>query len=175
MKWLFFLQSINQILVERSLASRNQAILLASSGGQDSTCLFQAISTLCPYWEWSLAVVSCDHGWFGSKSKSCCSQVGQLVWHNKKSIIKALFQIKLLVRLKLVLGGMNLLLVLGELIATHLFLQVILLVIAPKRCFIQLYEEVAKRDFNPFLGKESLFLECILLVPCWLLLDQLPL
>jgi tRNA(Ile)-lysidine synthase len=90
MKWLFFLQSINQILVERSLASRNQAILLASSGGQDSTCLFQAISTLCPYWEWSLAVVSCDHGWFGSKSKSCCSQVGQLVWHNKKKYYQSI-------------------------------------------------------------------------------------
>lgn len=82
MKWLSFIQIINQILVERGLASESQPMLVAVSGGQDSTCLLQATMTLCPYWGWSLAIISCDHAWFDSKSKSC-SQIRQSAWYKK--------------------------------------------------------------------------------------------
>nr|YP_010932418.1 hypothetical chloroplast RF62 [Interfilum massjukiae]WKT06081.1 hypothetical chloroplast RF62 [Interfilum massjukiae] len=82
MKWFSFIRSLNQELVERNLANRNQSILIASSGGQDSACLLQAINKLRPYWGWSLAIASCDHAWFDAKPRSC-SQVGQLAWHNQ--------------------------------------------------------------------------------------------
>lgn len=77
MRWIFFIQKLNQVLIERNLAIENQSMLIAISGGQDSACLFQAIRILCPFWKWNLAIVSCDHTWFDLKSKSC-SKISQL-------------------------------------------------------------------------------------------------
>nr|YP_010932736.1 hypothetical chloroplast RF62 [Klebsormidium elegans]WKT06720.1 hypothetical chloroplast RF62 [Klebsormidium elegans] len=82
MTWLFFIQKLNQILIERNLAMENQSILVAVSGGQDSACLLQAIRNLCPFWRWNLGIVSCDHAWFDLKSKPCL-QISQLAWYNQ--------------------------------------------------------------------------------------------
>ena len=82
MRWIFFIQKLNQVLIERGLAIESQSMLIAVSGGQDSSCLFQAIRILCPFWKWNLAIVSCDHAWFDLKSKSC-SQISQLAWYSQ--------------------------------------------------------------------------------------------
>src|SRR6476469_6304755 len=82
MRWILFIQKLNQVLVERGLAIESQSMLIAVSGGQDSACLFQAIRILCPFWKWNLAIVSCDHAWFDRKSKSC-SQISQLAWYSR--------------------------------------------------------------------------------------------
>nr|WKT07805.1 hypothetical chloroplast RF62 [Klebsormidium sp. TAA2-JRJ3pt] len=83
MKWFVFVQKINQSLIERSLVFERQSLLVAISGGQDSSCLLQALRTLCPLWEWNLAVIYCDHAWFDLKPQSyskmsqlaCCNQI----------------------------------------------------------------------------------------------------
>jgi tRNA(Ile)-lysidine synthase len=82
MKWFFFVQIINQTLIERSLVLENQSLLVAISGGQDSSCLLQVLRTLCPLWNWNLAIVYCDHAWFDHKSKTY-SKMSQLAYYNQ--------------------------------------------------------------------------------------------
>ena len=47
----------------RRLFGREQAILIAVSGGQDSLCLAKLMLDLQPKWGWTLGVAHLDHGW----------------------------------------------------------------------------------------------------------------
>lgn len=47
----------------RQLLERNQRILVAVSGGQDSLCLFKLLLDLQPKWHWQLGIAHCDHRW----------------------------------------------------------------------------------------------------------------
>jgi tRNA(Ile)-lysidine synthase len=42
---------------------RNQRILVAVSGGQDSLCLIKILLDLQPKWGWQLGIAHCDHRW----------------------------------------------------------------------------------------------------------------
>jgi tRNA(Ile)-lysidine synthase len=42
---------------------RNQRILVAVSGGQDSLCLIKLLLDLQPKWGWQLGIAHCDHRW----------------------------------------------------------------------------------------------------------------
>jgi tRNA(Ile)-lysidine synthase len=54
---------VHQVLRSRQLLRRNQSILIAVSGGQDSLCLLKIMQDLQPRWGWRLGVVHCDHQW----------------------------------------------------------------------------------------------------------------
>jgi tRNA(Ile)-lysidine synthase len=61
--WTPFHIKIHQILRQRSLLPKNQSILIALSGGQDSLCLTQILIDLRPHWNWNLSIVHCNHLW----------------------------------------------------------------------------------------------------------------
>lgn len=61
----------------RHLLERNQRLLVAVSGGQDSLCLIKLLLDLQPKWEWHLGVAHCDHRW-RSDSQANANYVKQL-------------------------------------------------------------------------------------------------
>lgn len=52
------------------LLPKNSRILMAVSGGQDSLCLAYLLRELSEKWQWSLAVVHCDHQWRSDSSEN---------------------------------------------------------------------------------------------------------
>jgi tRNA(Ile)-lysidine synthase len=56
---------------------RNQRILVAVSGGQDSLCLIKLLLDLQPKWGWQLGIAHCDHRW-RSDSQANAEYVEQL-------------------------------------------------------------------------------------------------
>lgn len=50
-------------LRSRSLLPKQQRLLVAVSGGQDSLCLIRLLLDLQPKWGWQIAIVHCDHRW----------------------------------------------------------------------------------------------------------------
>ncbi|MEL7067491.1 MAG: tRNA lysidine(34) synthetase TilS [Cyanobacteria bacterium J06581_3] len=63
MTWSLAHAKLHILLRARVLLPRNSRILMAVSGGQDSLCLAQLLVDLCSKWQWSLALVHCDHRW----------------------------------------------------------------------------------------------------------------
>ncbi len=63
MDWSLLHARVHQTLRSRQLLNRNQRLLVAVSGGQDSLCLLQIIQDLQPRWQWHLGVIHCDHQW----------------------------------------------------------------------------------------------------------------
>lgn len=68
---------IHRTLRSRHLLGRNQRILVAVSGGQDSLCLIKLLLDLQPKWEWQLGIAHCDHRW-RSDSEANANYVKQL-------------------------------------------------------------------------------------------------
>ncbi len=54
---------IHRTIRSRQLFERNQRLLVAVSGGQDSLCLIKLLLDLQPKWGWHLAIAHCDHRW----------------------------------------------------------------------------------------------------------------
>jgi tRNA(Ile)-lysidine synthase len=54
---------LHRTLRSRQLLERNQRLLVAVSGGQDSLCLIKLLLDLLPLWGWQLGIAHCDHGW----------------------------------------------------------------------------------------------------------------
>lgn len=54
---------LHQTLRQRLLLPRNERILIAVSGGQDSLCLGKLLLDLRLQWHWELAIAHCDHRW----------------------------------------------------------------------------------------------------------------
>ena len=54
---------LHQTLRSRRLLPRQQRILVAVSGGQDSLCLVKLLLDLQPKWDWQLGIAHCDHRW----------------------------------------------------------------------------------------------------------------
>ncbi|NJR40483.1 MAG: tRNA lysidine(34) synthetase TilS [Leptolyngbyaceae cyanobacterium CSU_1_4] len=50
-------------LRSRQLLFKNERLLVAVSGGQDSLCLMQLLLGLQPKWGWELAIAHCNHRW----------------------------------------------------------------------------------------------------------------
>jgi tRNA(Ile)-lysidine synthase TilS/MesJ len=55
--------AVRALLLRRSVLRSKTAILVATSGGQDSTCLTAIIAQLLDQWSWPVGGVSCNHLW----------------------------------------------------------------------------------------------------------------
>lgn len=63
MVWTPLHATIHKTIRARKLFERQQHLLLAVSGGQDSLCLIKLLLDLQPKWGWNLGIAHCDHQW----------------------------------------------------------------------------------------------------------------
>ncbi|MEH2272139.1 MAG: tRNA lysidine(34) synthetase TilS [Nostoc sp.] len=63
MVWTALHAKIHRTIRSRHLFERNQRLLIAVSGGQDSLCLIKLLLDLQPKWGWYLGIAHCDHRW----------------------------------------------------------------------------------------------------------------
>jgi tRNA(Ile)-lysidine synthase len=63
MIWTPHHAQIHRTIRARHLFERNQNLLVAVSGGQDSLCLIKLLLDLQNKWGWNLAIAHCDHRW----------------------------------------------------------------------------------------------------------------
>ncbi|WP_315790398.1 tRNA lysidine(34) synthetase TilS [Fischerella sp. JS2] len=61
--WTPLHAKIHRTIRSRHLFERNQYLLVAVSGGQDSLCLIKLLLDLQPKWGWKLGIAHCDHRW----------------------------------------------------------------------------------------------------------------
>lgn len=61
--WTSLHTKLHQTLGQRSLLPRQEKVLIAVSGGQDSLCLGKLLLDLRSKWHWQLAIAHCDHQW----------------------------------------------------------------------------------------------------------------
>lgn len=61
--WTPIHAQIHRTLRQRQLLPKNQNILIAVSGGQDSLCLSKLLIDLQSKWQWKIAICHCDHRW----------------------------------------------------------------------------------------------------------------
>lgn len=54
---------LHRTLRQKKLLPKNQQVLVAVSGGQDSLCLTKLLLDLQPKWKWQLGIAHCDHRW----------------------------------------------------------------------------------------------------------------
>ncbi len=63
MVWTPLHAKIHRTMRSRHLFERNQRLLVAVSGGQDSLCLIKLLLDLQSKWAWNLGIAHCDHCW----------------------------------------------------------------------------------------------------------------
>ncbi|MEH2135578.1 tRNA lysidine(34) synthetase TilS [Nostoc sp.] len=63
MVWTPLHAKIHRTMRSRHLFERNQRLLIAVSGGQDSLCLIKLLLDLQSKWGWNLGIAHCDHRW----------------------------------------------------------------------------------------------------------------
>ncbi|AFY32615.1 tRNA lysidine(34) synthetase TilS [Calothrix sp. PCC 7507] len=63
MVWTPLHAKIHRTIRSRQLFERNQRLLVAVSGGQDSLCLIKLLLDLQSKWGWYVAIAHCDHRW----------------------------------------------------------------------------------------------------------------
>jgi len=63
MVWTSLHAKILRTIRSRHLFERNQRLLIAVSGGQDSLCLIKLLLDLQSKWGWYLGIAHCDHRW----------------------------------------------------------------------------------------------------------------
>ncbi|MEH2302528.1 MAG: tRNA lysidine(34) synthetase TilS [Nostoc sp.] len=63
MVWTPLHAKIHRTIRSRHLFERNQRLLIAVSGGQDSLCLIKLLLDLQSKWAWDLGIAHCDHRW----------------------------------------------------------------------------------------------------------------
>jgi tRNA(Ile)-lysidine synthase len=63
MVWTPLHAKIHRTIRSRHLFERNQRLLIAVSGGQDSLCLIKLLLDLQSKWGWDLGIAHCDHRW----------------------------------------------------------------------------------------------------------------
>lgn len=80
-RWTLLHARLHQTLRQRQLLPKQERILVALSGGQDSLCLAKLLLDLQPKWEWFLAIAHCDHRW--SSDAGIAQHVEQIArsWH----------------------------------------------------------------------------------------------
>jgi tRNA(Ile)-lysidine synthase len=61
--WTPIHAKIHRTIRSRHLFERNQRLLVAVSGGQDSLCLIKLLLDLQSKWGWSVGIAHCDHRW----------------------------------------------------------------------------------------------------------------
>ncbi len=75
--WTLLHAKLHRTLRSRHLLERNQRLLVAVSGGQDSLCLIKLLLDLQPKWKWQLGIAHCNHRW-RSDSEANANYVEQL-------------------------------------------------------------------------------------------------
>ncbi|HEY9860174.1 MAG TPA: ATP-binding protein, partial [Candidatus Obscuribacterales bacterium] len=75
--WTPLHAKVHQTLRSRQLLPRQQRLLIAVSGGQDSLCLARLLLDLQPKWNWQIAIAHCDHRW-RADSEANAAHVQQL-------------------------------------------------------------------------------------------------
>src|SRR6476646_10476513 len=75
--WTPLHAKVHQTLRSRQLLPRQQRLLIAVSGGQDSLCLARLLLDLQPKWDWQIAIAHCDHRW-RADSEANAAHVRQL-------------------------------------------------------------------------------------------------
>ncbi|WP_373526333.1 tRNA lysidine(34) synthetase TilS [Nostoc sp.] len=63
MVWTPLHAKIHRTIKSRHLFERDQRLLVAVSGGQDSLCLIKLLLDLQSKWGWHLGIAHCDHRW----------------------------------------------------------------------------------------------------------------
>ncbi|MFN6538778.1 MAG: tRNA lysidine(34) synthetase TilS [Nostoc sp. EkiNYC01] len=63
MVWTPLHAKIHRTMRSRHIFERNQRLLVAVSGGQDSLCLIKLLLDLQSKWGWDLGIAHCDHRW----------------------------------------------------------------------------------------------------------------
>ncbi len=61
--WTPLHAQLHRTLRSRRLLPKEQRLLIAVSGGQDSLCLIKLLLDLQPKWGWMLAIAHCNHLW----------------------------------------------------------------------------------------------------------------
>jgi len=61
--WTPIHAQLHRTLRQRQILPKNQQLLIAVSGGQDSLCLIKLLLDLQPKWQWRLGIAHCDHRW----------------------------------------------------------------------------------------------------------------
>lgn len=61
--WTPLHAQLHRTLRQRKLLPKNERILIAVSGGQDSLCLSKLLLDLQSKWGWELGIAHCDHRW----------------------------------------------------------------------------------------------------------------
>ncbi|GET37370.1 tRNA lysidine(34) synthetase TilS [Microseira wollei] len=61
--WTPIHAQLHRTLRQRQILPKNQQLLIAVSGGQDSLCLIKLLLDLQPKWQWHLGIAHCDHRW----------------------------------------------------------------------------------------------------------------
>mgnify|MGYP002776997817 FL=1 len=61
--WTPIHAQLHRTLRQRQILPKNQQLLIAVSGGQDSLCLIKLLIDLQSKWQWQLAIAHCDHRW----------------------------------------------------------------------------------------------------------------
>ncbi len=54
---------LHRTIYQRDLLRKNQSVLVAVSGGQDSICLIKLLVDVQRKWNWNLAIAHCNHRW----------------------------------------------------------------------------------------------------------------
>lgn len=78
---VFLYSKIHKDIIIHNLLKKNDRILIAASGGQDSISLIKIFVELQPKWNWDLGIVNCDHSWSNTsiEGSSHIGQVAQLL------------------------------------------------------------------------------------------------
>ncbi|MCW5317670.1 tRNA lysidine(34) synthetase TilS [Nostoc sp. KVJ3] len=63
MVWTPLHAKIHRTIRSRHFFERNERLLIAVSGGQDSLCLIKLLLDLQSKWGWNLGIAHCDHRW----------------------------------------------------------------------------------------------------------------
>lgn len=71
------LYMVNDFISEKNLLHKNEKVLIATSGGQDSIFIIKILFELQLKWNWELGILHCDHNW-NSVSKLQATYVSQL-------------------------------------------------------------------------------------------------
>ena len=89
--WTLHHARLHGVLRSRQLLPKNERLLVAVSGGQDSLCLMRLLLDLQPKWGWELAIAHCNHCWRADASDNAIyveeiAQAWQIPYFGKTAV-----------------------------------------------------------------------------------------